>query len=278
MNQGNRGDEVRGDDPFAAALAGRGADCLSHAALDRLALGEATADEGVTARAHLQTCARCAATAARLEQDRTNFRETANLSALAADALARAQSAPVAVAPWRRLLPALGVVAVAATAMFVVGPKFQTQVPEEEAPEAAGFARKGGNFGVQVYVLHRETGGTGQLHTGEPLHPGDQIRLQLDSSVPGYAVVLGLDAAGKVSVYHPQGSEAQAIAREPLPQAIELDGTLGTETLVALRCRDRLPVSTAVAAAQTAVRTGAVAAPLQLPCTEVRYVIEKVAP
>jgi hypothetical protein len=284
INQGNQGDRVA--ELLGGALQGRGADCLSHAALDRLALGEATASESSAASAHVASCARCTAACQRLAQDRASFLATANVNALAADALARAGSRATAPAGWRRLLPVFGVVAVAGVALLVAGPKQPVQ-DQGDAPAATGYARKGGNFGLSVYVLHREAGGpadaTGQLHTGEPLHPGDRIRLQLTSQEAGYALVLGVDAAAKVSVYHPQASAAQPIAAtssgagELLPQAIELDDTLGPETLVALRCKQPLPVSAAVAAAR-ALGTAGGKAQLGLPCTEIRYVIEKVAP
>ena len=47
--------------------------------------------------------------------------------------------------------------------------------------------------------------------------------------------MLAVDAAGKIPVYQPAIRLAVGRAQR-LPQAIELDGTLGDEVIVAVRC------------------------------------------
>jgi hypothetical protein len=261
-------------------LAGKTPTCLSHGALDRLALGEATPAETGVAKAHLAACDRCAAAATALAADRDAFAREASLSALAADALARASTLATP-ARWRRWLPALGVVAAAAVAVVVVRP--QGRVTGD-----VGFQRKGNAFALSLYVLHAEAAATtGQLHAGEPLHPGDRVRPALASPEAGFALVLGIDDAHAVTTYYPtdraEAAPLPAIAdraqAEPVAGAIELDGTLGRETLVALRCREPVAVARAVAAVKTAIAGGKpLPGQLGLPCSEARYVIEKVAP
>jgi hypothetical protein len=277
------GDTILPDDPRAAA--GRGPACLSHAALDRLALGEATADEAETARVHLAACAPCTNVQAQLAQDRSSFLAEANLRTLAADALARAEKSGLNQRPWwRRLVPALSL-ATAVGALALAAPSLL----RHEEPRLG--ARKGAG-GVSLYVLHTEPGATvsaggtgaqGALHMGEVLHPGDRIRLALspDSKKETHAIVLAREEAGAISIYHPAGDAAEPLAANPagetlLPGAIELDGTVGKETLVALFCRKSVPVADAVAALKRSPSDLSEEA-LGLPCSAARYVITKVS-
>jgi hypothetical protein len=57
----------------------RSVDCLSRAALDRMALGETTGAALEQAAAHLTTCAACAEMKAFLDRDRAAFLLEANL-------------------------------------------------------------------------------------------------------------------------------------------------------------------------------------------------------
>jgi hypothetical protein len=96
-----------------------------------------------------------------------------------------------------------------------------------------------------------------------------------------------VDESGTVSVYYPAGSNAAAVSagREvELPSAVELDGTLGRETVVAVRCDRPVAVADVVRAAENAAKDararGASPAdlgPLGLPCDESRHPIGKTA-
>jgi hypothetical protein len=255
--------------------------CLSDLALDRLALPECTPEERERAQAHLATCRACAGAAAALTEDRNRFLAEADLPALARDAIARAQHAR---RPWlqRWLAPALGLGLAAAGLMF--------WVRGDRAGLVAGGAgdqlRPKGSFAVELYVQHVERAGDGRLHLGEPLHPGDRVRLRLTGGA-AYAAVLAVDTTGLVSLYHPAGG-AQAAAAEPgdLPVrgAIELDDTLGPEVLLAFSCAQPVPVAALVAAVQQATdRAGVASDPadavgaVKVPCDISRYRIVKVA-
>ena len=264
---------------------GRTSACLSHAVLDQLALGELTGPAAAASEAHLAGCRACGDEKAALERDRATFLQQQNLGALAADALARASSRDEAEpAWWRRLLPArpstVGIAALGAVAAAAL------LVPRLLAPgiETGDTTAKGG-LGLGVYVLHTEGSAspagdaTGALHMGEALHPGDRIRLQVQRRhAEGPLLVFGLDQSGKVSLYH---AGRPGVPGGLLPEAIELDATLGAETLVALSCRGEVAPAVAMATIERAARTSGAevtlgGGDLGLPCEQARYVIKKV--
>src|SRR6185436_10210595 len=101
----------------------------------------------------------------------------------------------------------------------------------------------------------------GRLHTGEALHPGDRVRLRLLNPPTGptgeaFLAVLAVDTASAVSIYYPQAPTAAPLGPSPgaaLPNAVELDGTLGGEVIFAFSCPQAVPVQSLAAAVQRAV-------------------------
>jgi hypothetical protein len=261
---------------------GRGPDCLSHARLDQLALGELSNTEAAATRQHLAGCAACTEVAQALEQDRAGFVASVDIGARAADALARASlsSDKHKVPWWRRHWPVLAPAALAAAGLLLV------LAPKSGERSTGDEVRTKGTFGLSVYVLHAEAanapqgageGTRGGLHLGEALHAGDHVRFGLrGADATGASFVLGVDDAGQVSVYHASASGAAPVASATgerlLPEAIELDATLGNETLIALRCRGAVDTADVAAAAKRRGSEGS----LGLPCDEARYVIKKV--
>ncbi|HEY0715880.1 MAG TPA: hypothetical protein VGF45_24570, partial [Polyangia bacterium] len=219
------------------------------------------------------------------------FTASVDVGARAADALARANArgnSPAQASWWRRLWPVFAPAGLAAAGLFLV------LAPKGE-PSGRDETRTKGTFGLSVYVLHPEAAkpgadARGGLHLGEALHPGDQIRFGLRGiDAAGAAYVLGIARNGDVSLYHASSSPAALGASPPataagsprapgagerlVPDAIELDGSLGSETLVALRCRGTVSAADVTAAAkQRGTQTS-----LGLACDEARYLIEKVA-
>jgi hypothetical protein len=292
-------------------------DCLSHAQLDQLALDETEGAARQRAQAHLAACKSCAEMKAVLDHDRAAFLLEANVDALAADALARASRVGAtagAIPWWRKVVPALTLFAAASAALVLM--------PRSQSHDAGtvGFTAKGG-FGVAVYVLHTEGAASapaanerGVLHLGEALHPGDRIRLQLSGGADDrHPMVLAVDQTARVSVYFPPqeptpelsvtasskgaavmapggaaidlgqtGADGERAPGQLLPTAIELDDTLGRETIIALNCRAPVTLDMARAAVRDATVTSAAgttvrAGDLGLACQQARYVIEKVA-
>jgi hypothetical protein len=92
--------------------------------------------------------------------------------------------------------------------------------------------------GPAILVLHRKTEqGSEQVSSSVPLAPGDSIRFEVRADGSGYIAVLGRDAKGVISIYHPYGGATAApydVAQQQLPGAIELDDTLGREDLYVL--------------------------------------------
>jgi hypothetical protein len=269
-----------GASPLDAERRKRGPGCVSNLTLDRLAGDELAAAERAAVTAHLTGCTDCARAAEALAADRTAFAAEAALPTLAADALARSQRRPV-VRSWRALLGRRALVFLAptallgaATALFLVaGPQPGT--------------RTKGDFSLSPYVLHPESGTAGERHLGEPLHPSDRLQFRYNGAQAGYLAVVAIDSAGKVSLYYPPGATAAAVpaGREiSLESAVELDGTLGREVIIGVRCEAPLPVARVVSAARAGVeaaRARGVAptdlGPLGLPCVETRHQITKLA-
>ena len=108
------------------------------------------------------------------------------------------------------------------------------------------------------------------------------MRFQIASAEAGYLTVLGLDERKQVSVYFPSGPQAAAVAAgaaDLLPNAVELDESLGRELVLAVRCAAPVAVADVQAAARRAIDgAGGGALPsLALPCAQVRYSMTKVA-
>jgi hypothetical protein len=261
----------------------RGPECLSDRALDGVLTGEIRDAALATARAHLGSCTACAGALHALTEDRERFLAESNLGALAADALARAAASPVR--PWwRRLAPVLTVTAAAAAAIVIV-PRLSDRAASTSDGDLRAKGATATTLGLAMFVKHTERVAASEVepHRGEPLHPGDQIRLALDNDRAGNVTVLAVDATGRISVY--QAAVPLAAGRaQALPQAIELDGTLGDEVIVAARCPEDVTTQAVVAAAGRALNKQTVKqdpvgslGTLDLPCAEVRYTIQKAA-
>jgi hypothetical protein len=267
----------------------RGPDCLSDRALDGVLAGEIRDAPLASARTHLAGCSACASAFQALTDDRQRFLADANPAALAADALARAAAMPVH-SWWRRLAPAFTVTAAAAVTIILAVPQLHDNIDRSEQLRSDDLRAKGAveappALGLAMYVKHTEQADSPQVepHWGELLHPGDQIRLTVDNDRAGKVTVLAVDAAGQISVYQPAIHVAVGRAQR-LPQAIELDETLGDEVIVAVRCPDSIATQAVVAAAERALNRAMVKqdpvgalGTLSVPCAEVRYAIQKVA-
>jgi len=259
--------------PLDAGRRRRGPECVSDLSLDRLALGEVGPQEQATLTAHLAVCPDCAAASTRLGEDRALFAREAAIANLAADAAMRAASRPRRRWPW--LVAPLGLLAAGATAFTL----FVKPVPE---------LRTKGEFSLSSYVLHPESATAGALHLGEPLHPGDRVQFRYNGGKAGHLAIVAVDATGDVAVYYPPGAVAAPVAAGtdlPLDSAVELDGTLGREVIVGVRCERAIPVAEIAAAARKAAqaaRARGVAStelgPLGLPCAETRHLIAKQPP
>jgi hypothetical protein len=250
----------------------RGPGCVSNLALDQYLIGELPAGERETLSTHLAGCRTCADVYAALATEQARFAERP-LATLAADALARTQRPSAGMARWLRRLaiPSLALCTGAAALVLMARP-------------TDGIRTKG-SFSLSAYVLHPERSVTGGAHLGEALHPGDRLQFRYNGLKGGYLTVVSVDDSGEVSVYYPAGGAAAPV--EPgrdvaLPSAVELDGTLGREVVLAVRCDQPVAVADVVRAARQAAeaarargRAPSEITTLGLPCDESRQVIAK---
>lgn len=201
--------------------------CLSDLVLDTLIAGDLAASEHERAQSHIGTCEPCRARwqvlAARSES-----------TALPALNRERASAAATRVPSHRRRTLSAGLrwagVAAAACCAFVL---FQLVSPRDDTPLAE--RRKGaGRLGFFV----QRGGEMLRGGPGELLHPGDTLQLTFFAPGPGYLVVLGRDASGKLAVYYPSSAHAARVeaGEQTLPESTLLDDTLGDETIEAVFC------------------------------------------
>ncbi|MDY7226475.1 hypothetical protein [Hyalangium rubrum] len=106
--------------------------------------------------------------------------------------------------------------------------------------------------GSVMLVLHRKVGESSvQVSSGDTLSPGDAIRFEAKASNNGFLAVVGRDAKGVITVYHPFGGTAAHPyeASQPLlPEAVALDDTLGREDVYALFSQQAFELDWAVRA------------------------------
>ncbi|MGZ3442151.1 MAG: hypothetical protein ACXVDD_21680 [Polyangia bacterium] len=204
--------------------------CLSDLMLDRLLAGEPV---GASVEAHVAGCTECTARLGELRHERA-------LDMPLVDEL-RLRPARVLPLPRRRWLIAAPIFAAAAVLLLLLLPRFRP-LPSERA--------KGSPTALVLDVVVRHGDGTVEaLAPGKRVRAGDAVRFVVSTARPGHLVILGLDAAGKVSVYVADGANPHPIVRgahQPMPGSIILDDTPGAERLVALECDARFPVADAV--------------------------------
>ncbi|MEZ4320281.1 MAG: hypothetical protein R3F61_22570 [Myxococcota bacterium] len=180
--------------------------------------------------AHLDTCAECTARLA--AADDVALPELPGLqmpvqAAVVADAVAQAPEP--ANRPW---VWAVGALAAAAVALIAV--------PLAMAPQDDGVRVKGAALSLQVYRDEGET--SPRLKDGDLVSPGDRLGFRIRNRDRGWLMVLGLDAADDPYLCYPQNEGGRAVETDasprprPLPEAIRMDDTPGTETLVAVLC------------------------------------------
>jgi hypothetical protein len=222
-------------------VTGTDSSCLSDLRLDRLLARELEPAALAKAEGHLAGCPLCAARRAEREQERQLFRDTA--LPLFSGARLRAAGPSAFARPRRRLWFGTAIAALAAAAMvLVVHPRDHETITGKGTHYLRFFVRDGV---------------TGTVMEGAPrqrVHPGDRIRFGFERATLAadhvakevHVAVLGRDAAGKGSIYFPDGGDAAAPLPESnddlLPYSIALDETLGVETIYALYCPQAVPL------------------------------------
>lgn len=204
------------------------ADCPSDLALDRLHANECNAEESGRLEKHIAGCDACPA---RMEERRAGFNAIAEADPVRMlAAIRRGADKPAGVEQvlaWaRRLLAPVAIVA-AASIMLI------TRKP----PEIATGQFKGA-MALHVYRLAGEH--AEEVSSGSPFSPGDRLRFAIDLPHDGTVRVLGVEANGTLYTAWPsdprEPTNRLAGPAVELPGAVELDQTVGRESLYGVWC------------------------------------------
>jgi hypothetical protein len=199
---------------------------VSELAIDRMLAGELADADAEAMRDHAATCERCGAL---LADALAMQRDFAHEPALPFGPPVHAVDRPEVVRPLRRRGGAIAMAATvtALAAGVAIGMSWPRTAHEP------GVTRVKGKPVVGCFVAHGNEVRRGTAR--EVVVPGDRLELFTTTTEPVWFAAISDDAAGVRSVYAaPRVIEA---GREHvLPTSIELDATLGTETVVGVFC------------------------------------------
>lgn len=201
---------------------------LTSEELDLLELGSLEGEARALAEAHLGSCPRCSLRRAELKADAAHFRQFV---------MPRTLDRATAAVPARRKggLPrwaaALAGITTLAVAVLWGRPLLLTEEP---------YVGARGTPALKVVVARGEA--HSELFAGSTVRAGDRLRFVTGrGTLPElYVLVLSRDPLGMWSVYAPfEGEWSLAVppVEAPLPGAVELDATQGSESLVAVFSR-----------------------------------------
>lgn len=207
---------------------------LSSETIDLLLLSALSAPEANEAKHHIDACEHCRTRWRELNEDKERFEQFVFARTLPKVEARVAQSRASFFDRFklRLVIPALAVAGAAAAVVITTGPGTQTE--DDSYVGMKGLASNTPSFEV---VAMR---GTGQFPVKDDtvLHPNDRIRFVVSPAGAKFLMVASTDGAGVFSVYHPFGAAqshpVEGKAKVELPGAVELDGTLGAEKLVAV--------------------------------------------
>jgi len=249
---------------------------------DRAELGSLPEERQREVAAHVLECSRCAETQAALQHAAARFRTEVfprSLPRIVPRALASTSGPSARLRRWWSETSAgLRWAPVAAALVLTAGTfAYKARGPSSVDQEPA-VAIKGG---PALHLFVRRGDRVFAPHPGDVLAPGDAVRFVVEPAGRRYLLVVSLDGAGKVSVYHPFGGAESAPlasdARVEVPGSVVLDRAPGPERIFAVF--SNAPVSAAAVGQQLAAAAGqgsGSALKLALPDTEqVWWVFEK---
>ena len=227
---------------------------ISDLRLERLALGELSAEEERSLRKQLETDPEASA---RLEAlgDGELFQKVPP-EAFKAEVLRRLETGARREAAARRPAAALGwgaIAAFAGLALFVGLPETPVETVEGES---AGVRVKGMS---PTLVAHRVGGErSGRLQSGQEAMAGDRIQLGALGAAGRYAVVVSIDGRGQATLHHPQSGGAMPVPESPfpLPSSFELDDAPGYERFFLVTAETPLDAEAVVRSARALAGSG----------------------
>jgi hypothetical protein len=238
----------------------RGEHCPSALRLDQWLAGELPPAEAASLEAHAAECERC---------QRERAARLATRESFAADAPPFPRLARSARRRGRWIGGGAALAAAAALLLLLNAPW------RGDAEGELGTRTKGASASFAWVV--RRGGRVFAPAPDEPLRSGDALRFTVSTQQPTFIALLGRDASGHVSVYHPEGERLAALGPgkdQPLPGAIELDAAPGSEQLFGIFCREPLRVATL----QQAISSAPDAPRLPAGCSHERQLLHKEPP
>ncbi len=216
----------------------------SEHALARHCAGEGDEAGQERIQAHLDGCSACARTMQELDDLCREFGERHDRVGFLAAVRERAEEAEDEPAFWRVLFRPAGLAfAAAAAALLVVLLVARPWGPGEESKERIKSVE------LELGYVVMDRGRPIKAGPERVLHPGDRVQFKLSAPRGGFVHIVGVDMAGRVSVYFPRPGEAPEAypggSGRPVPGSVILDATLGRERVFALICatpldRDKL--------------------------------------
>ncbi|PTL84494.1 hypothetical protein [Vitiosangium sp. GDMCC 1.1324] len=153
---------------------------------------------------------------------------------------------------------------------------------------AVPWLRRGHTHSPNPYTLEvvvRHSGHEHRVPPGGPVPPGEKLGFQLSTERSGYFTLLEVGSVLGVTHVLPKRHEPLAIPAgraQKLNGDVRLDAALGPERFIALVCDTPLPEERAREAAEheltEASGNPAQMGPLDVPCQQTMFLIEKVAP
>lgn len=218
---------------------------LSTLTLHALRYDELEADEAEAARAHLATCARCAARLQAQENHRAAFELRPVPEAI------KNPPAEVIRPRFGRWIPALALAAVALLALRLA------TLPDE--PENL---IKGGASVAEAWV-DDASGGHAVAH-GEAVHEGDRIQVRFKRPPLPQVALAGVDGNGSIEIYGRWTADQEPERWQTTPFSLRLDDTPGDLQLVLVFSEDPLSEKGVRSAASGQPPRGAVVRRLHL--------------
>ena len=145
--------------------------------------------------------------------------------------------------PWRSA--AGGLCAAVAAVLLLVNLNPTPIGPTPMLNPEDNFTIRGADLpALHLEVYRNEHGESTRISSDDRVFPGDQLGFRVGSDADGHLVILGIDSTGSAYPCYPtSGASAQLKHGKPaeVPGAISLDGTLGVERIVAVRCEGEVP-------------------------------------
>jgi len=221
--------------------------CPSELHLDRLVVGELTAGEDRSVRAHIAGCPACCGRLADIETARAAFVELDAGRRFVARGRTR----------WRWISAATAMTAAIAIVAIVALPR-----QDGVGDHGPGARAKGIGEHMAVYIARgSQAGATRRAAAGDEVAVGDTLQMTITLRERRFVALLGIDATRVARVYFPDGDRLAPIEPGidvPLPASIRLDAMPGREDFVTVFCDEPI----AIAAVRTALSTDLAAVPV----------------